>query len=80
MRETTTSTPIALDVRGRGSHYDPDVHEPHPLHGARLTLPTGQHLALAPASVFDGGSRARNARSPSGGRGANGIHLSAPSH
>jgi hypothetical protein len=40
----------------RISLYDPDVHETHPLHGARLDNTTGRHLAAGPVSVFDEGS------------------------
>jgi hypothetical protein len=40
----------------RISLYDPDVHQTHPLHGARLKNTTGQHLAAGPVSVFDEGS------------------------
>jgi hypothetical protein len=46
----------------RISLYDPDVHPTHPLHGARLTNTTGQHLAAGPMSVFDAGSYAGDAR------------------
>jgi hypothetical protein len=46
----------------RVSLYDPDVHETHPLHGARLNNTTGQHLAAGPVSVFDEGSYGGDAR------------------
>jgi hypothetical protein len=46
----------------RISLYDPDVHQTHPLHGARLNNTTGQHLAAGPVSVFDEGSYAGDAR------------------
>ncbi len=46
----------------RISLYDPDVHETHPLHGARLENTTGRHLAAGPITVFDEGSYAGDAR------------------
>lgn len=46
----------------RISLYDPDVHQTHSLHGARLENTTGQHLAAGPVAVFDEGSYAGDAR------------------
>jgi len=60
------TAPLAVE---RVSLYDPDVHKTHPLHGARLTNTTAQHLAAGPVSVFDGGSYAGDAQlgdTPSG--------------
>ena len=47
----------------------PDVHQTHPLHGARREHTTGRHLAAGPVSVFDGGHCADDAQlsdAPSG--------------
>jgi hypothetical protein len=46
----------------RISLYDPDLHNTHPLHGARLDNTTGRHLASGPVSVFDEGGYAGDAR------------------